>query len=107
MSIIGDWGNGKTKLIKSFFGESKNESGKKYGENYELIYIDVSTFSDNKKIIQSIDDQVNLIFRNHKIFVLATYLLHSLFYATSPFLKKLTIIYLHVDNTYYQLYPFI
>lgn len=88
-SIIGDWGIGKTKLIKNFFEKSKNEFEKKYGEYYELIYIDVSTFSDNKKIIQEIEEQINLIFRKNKILKLETDLLESLFNETSTWFKNL------------------
>lgn len=88
-SIIGDWGIGKTKLIKNFFEKSKNEFEKKYGECYELIYIDVSTFSDNKKIIQEIEEQINLIFRKNKILKLETDLLESLFNETSTWFKNL------------------
>ncbi|MGL5581689.1 MAG: AAA family ATPase [Cetobacterium sp.] len=88
-SIVGDWGIGKTKLIENFFEKSKKENGERYGQGYEVVYIDVSTFSDNKKIIYEIEDKFNLIFKKYKILKLEFELMESLFDETTTWIKNL------------------
>ena len=86
-SIIGKWGTGKTNLIENFFyGEEKDSNGKKYKDKYEMIYIDVSIYSSNQKIIEVIESELNNLFKNFGILKKTTTFMDELFAQNNNFL---------------------
>lgn len=68
-SIVGEWGIGKTKLIDNFFKGSyfNEEDGYFYRDEYEQIYLDVSSYGNNQKIIGILERELNRIFKEAKI----------------------------------------
>lgn len=68
-SIVGEWGIGKTKLIDNFFKGSyfNEENGYFYRDEYEQIYLDVSSYGNNQKIIGILERELNRIFKEAKI----------------------------------------
>lgn len=92
LSIVGDWGVGKTKLIENFFyGEyfSKKNSKKMFKEKYSMIYIDVSTFCENKKIIESLERQLQEILKDNKILGINEEFTKSFFVQEETFLGRI------------------
>lgn len=71
-SIVGEWGIGKSKLIENFFKGtySFKENGEEifYKNRYECIYVDVSSYADNKKLVEVLEKELNRIFKEIKIF---------------------------------------
>lgn len=93
-SIIGDWGIGKTVLIENFFYNiPKDNEEKNYEEKYRLIYIDVSIYADNKKIIESIEKELDSIFSEYKILNRNKNFIDELFLQENNILKN---IYLYI-----------
>ena len=70
-SIVGEWGIGKTKLIDNFFKGmyfyEENDKKCYYKDEYTQIYIDVSSYSSNQKIIEILEKELNYIFKEAKI----------------------------------------
>lgn len=70
-SIVGEWGIGKTKLIDNFFKGmyfyEENDKKCYYKDEYTQIYIDVSSYSSNQKIIEILERELNYIFKEAKI----------------------------------------
>lgn len=70
-SIVGEWGIGKTKLIDNFFKGmyfyEENDKKYYYKDEYTQIYIDVSSYSSNQKIIEILERELNYIFKEAKI----------------------------------------
>lgn len=60
-SIIGDWGIGKSVLVKNFFYKNKKE--------YELIFIDSSIYSSNEKIVATLESKILNLLKKYNIFV--------------------------------------
>ncbi|MGL5124441.1 MAG: AAA family ATPase [Fusobacteriaceae bacterium] len=60
-SITGEWGIGKSFLLKYFF---ENSDKKKYEE----IIIDISSYSTNHEILKKIDSEINKIFKKYHFF---------------------------------------
>lgn len=73
-SIIGDWGIGKTKLIENFFKGtySYEKDGIKiyYRNRYRQLYLDVSSYSSNQKIVEILEKELNNAFKEAKLFKL-------------------------------------
>lgn len=89
VSVIGDWGIGKTKLIENFFYRNLKEDLENIKNNYELIYMDVSSFSENKKIIETIEYEINKILKKYKILKLDEKLVEKLFEESNGTMKSL------------------
>ena len=60
-SIIGDWGIGKSVLVKNFFYKNKNE--------YELIFMDSSIYSSNEKVVAGLEGEIIKLLKKYNIFV--------------------------------------
>lgn len=89
-SIIGEWGIGKTKLIENFFyGDYKDSDEKKFKDKYELLYVDVSIYTNSQKIIATIENDLNLIFKNYRILKKNTSFIDELFVENNTFLKTI------------------
>lgn len=65
VAITGAWGIGKTVFLKEFF--YRDENGDNAEKKYEKIYVDVSVFTENKRIIEKIERDLNNIFEKHGI----------------------------------------
>lgn len=89
ISIIGDWGIGKSKLIENFFHAEKDKENKKYSDKYESIIIDVSSYSENKKIISVIQEELVKILMKHKIFKININFVEKVFVENNDFLKSI------------------
>lgn len=89
-SIIGEWGIGKTKLIENFFyGNYKDSDEKEFKNKYELLYIDASIYTNSQKIIEAIESDLNLIFKNYGILKKNTSFIDELFIENNTFLKTI------------------
>lgn len=70
-SIVGEWGIGKTKLIDNFFKGmyfyEENDKKCYYKDEYTQVYMDVSSYSSNQKIIEILERELNYIFKEAKI----------------------------------------
>lgn len=93
-SIVGDWGIGKSKLIENFFYKEVNEKNIKYSSKYDLIYIDVAAYSDNKKIVDIIQNKLMIILKEQKILKIDIKLIEKVFFETQNFLSSLKQIFL-------------
>ncbi|MGL6099836.1 MAG: P-loop NTPase fold protein [Fusobacteriaceae bacterium] len=91
-SIVGSWGIGKTKLIENFF------YGDSLKRNYELLYIDASIYSDNEKIVESIEKSLDLLFRKYKIFKKNKSFINELFIQNSSILKSIYLSIFHKES---------
>lgn len=86
-SIVGEWGIGKTNLIDNFFsGEEVDSNGKKYKEKYEMLYIDASIYSSNQKIVETIESELNNLFKSAGILKKTTSFIDELFAQNNSFL---------------------
>lgn len=90
-SIVGDWGIGKTVLIENFFYGSyiSKKTNKYYKENYKLLYIDISIYSDNQKIIEKIENELDVIFNENRILKNRKSFRDELFLKNNNFLKEI------------------
>lgn len=87
-SVIGEWGIGKTKLIENFFyGDYKDSNGKLYKNKYEFIYIDVSIYSENEKIIETLQYRIGKLLRKYNFLKLEGRFIKNLFLENETFLK--------------------
>ncbi|MCI6153393.1 MAG: hypothetical protein MR673_09785 [Fusobacterium perfoetens] len=87
-SVIGEWGIGKTKLIENFFnGNYKDSNGKLYKNKYEFIYIDVSIYSENEKIIETLQYRIGKLLRKYNFLKLEGRFIKNLFLENETFLK--------------------
>lgn len=71
-SIVGDWGIGKSKLIENFFKGTYNyideDDRQIYFKNqYKHIYLDVSSYSNNQKVLEVLEDELNKSLQEVKI----------------------------------------
>ena len=98
ISIIGDWGIGKSKLIENFFHAEKDKENKKYSDKYESIIIDVSSYSENKKIISVIQEELVKILMKHKIFKININFVEKVFVENNDFLKSIKNIFFCKDS---------
>lgn len=98
ISIIGDWGIGKSKLIENFFHAEKDKNDKKYSDKYESIIIDVSSYSENKKIISVIQEELVKILTKHKIFKININFVEKVFVENNDFLKSIKNIFFCRDS---------
>ncbi|MGL4801615.1 MAG: P-loop NTPase fold protein [Cetobacterium sp.] len=98
ISIIGDWGIGKSKLIENFFHTEKDKNDKKYSDKYESIIIDVSSYSENKKIISVIQEELVKILTKHKIFKININFVEKVFVENNDFLKSIKNIFFCKDS---------
>lgn len=73
IAITGAWGIGKTVFLNDFFYRDENAE-----KRYEKIYIDVSVFTENKRIIEKIERELNDIFEKHGILKIKDKLLNGL-----------------------------
>lgn len=86
-SIIGEWGIGKTNFIYNFFyGEEEDSKGKKYKEKYEMLYVDASIYSTNQKIVETIESELNNLFKSAGILKKTTSFIDELFAQNNSFL---------------------
>lgn len=92
-SIVGHWGIGKTKLIENFFKGiySFDENGIKifYKDKYECIYLDASSYTDNKRLIEILEKELNQIFKKSKIFKLDKNISNEFFNISNNFIGLL------------------
>lgn len=84
-SIIGDWGIGKTVLIKNFFYNSKYS----FKNEYELIYIDSSIYSNNKNIIEKLQNEIDVLLEKYNIMKNKNTFTEEIFLETNTFIKNL------------------
>lgn len=84
-SIIGDWGIGKTVLIKNFFYNSDYS----FKNEYELIYIDSSIYSNNKNIIEKLQNEIDLLLEKYNIMKNKNTFTEEIFLETNTFIKNL------------------
>ncbi|MGL5901987.1 MAG: P-loop NTPase fold protein, partial [Cetobacterium sp.] len=71
-SIVGDWGIGKSKLIENFFKGKYSyiDQNKKviyFKDKYKHIYLDVSSYSNNQKILEVLEKELNITLKEAKI----------------------------------------
>ena len=102
LSIVGDWGIGKTKIIENFFyGEYflGKDSEKPFRESYSMIYIDTSTFCENKKIIENLENQLQKILKNNKIMGISEEFTRKFFIQLETFIGK-------IYNLFFEDYDF-
>ncbi|MDP0506941.1 MAG: hypothetical protein Q7K47_06850 [Fusobacterium sp. JB019] len=76
VAITGAWGIGKTVFLNEFFYRAEN--GDNAEKKYEKIYIDVSIFTENKRIIEKIERDLNNIFEKYGILKIKDKLLTGL-----------------------------
>lgn len=91
-SVIGKWGIGKTKLIENFFEkecEIEEGKGKFYKDKYEYIYIDSSIYSENQKIIETLEKELLKKFKKYKVLKLKNNFIKKIFLQNETILKVL------------------
>lgn len=91
-SIVGKWGIGKTKLIENFFEkecEIEEGKGKFYKDKYEYIYIDSSIYSENQKIIETLEKELLKKFKKYKVLKLKNSFIKNVFLQNETILKIL------------------
>lgn len=98
ISIIGDWGIGKSKLIENFFHTEKDKNGKKYSDKYESIIIDVSSYSENKKIVNVIQNELIRILKKYRILKLNIDFVEKVFVDNSDFFKSIKNIFFYKES---------
>lgn len=98
LSIIGDWGIGKSKLIENFFYTEKDKNGKKYSDKYESIIIDVSSYSENKKIVSVIQNELIRILKKYRILKLNIDFVEKVFVDNSDFFKNIKNIFFYKES---------
>ena len=81
-SIIGEWGIGKTVLINSFFNHAS------YKNKYERIYIDASIYSNNQKIIETLENELDLLFKKYGILRINNSFIDTIFLQNNNFFKS-------------------
>ncbi|WP_027129315.1 hypothetical protein [Fusobacterium perfoetens] len=87
-AIIGEWGIGKTKLIENFFnGNYKDFNEILYKNKYEFIYIDVSIYSENEKIIETLQNRIGKLLKKYNFLRLEGRFIKNLFLENETFLK--------------------
>ncbi|MGX6592745.1 hypothetical protein [Cetobacterium ceti] len=84
-SIIGDWGIGKTVLIKNFFYNSDYS----FKNEYELIYIDSSIYSNNKNIIEKLQNEIDVLLEKYNIMKNKNTFTEEIFLEINTFIKNL------------------
>lgn len=98
-SIVGEWGIGKTKLVKNFFyGSYCDGEGNKYRENYEVIFIDASIYSKNEKIIEKLETELGEILSKYKILKSNKSFISELFMDNINFFIKIYTKFLNTDS---------
>lgn len=100
ISIIGDWGIGKTKLIENFFLKEQVIDNKIYnfGEKYEYIYIDASSYCEVEKIIRTINNKINKILKQNKILKINKEYIDKLFLETDGLIKSIKYAFFSTDD---------
>ena len=91
-SIVGKWGIGKTKLIENFFEkecEIEEGKGKFYKDKYEYIYIDSSIYSENQKMIETLEKELLKKFKKYKVLKLKNSFIKNVFLQNETILKIL------------------
>lgn len=89
-SITGEWGIGKTKLIENFFEkECKETENKYYKDKYEYIYIDSSMYSENEKIIETLEEELTKKFKKYKVLKFKNSFVKNVFLQNETILKVL------------------
>lgn len=87
-SITGKWGIGKTKLIENFFkGSYYGNDTNKYSDKYEFIYIDTSIYSENEKIVVSLQKELGNLLKKYGFLDLKGNFIKNLFLESDSFLK--------------------
>lgn len=90
-SIVGEWGIGKTKLITNFFkGEyfyKENNQKYYYKNKYTHIYIDASAYTNNQKIIEVLEDELNEVFKKNRIFKIGRNISRELFTSSNEYIN--------------------
>lgn len=87
-SIIGKWGIGKTKLIENFFkGNYCFDNTNKYSDKYEFIYIDTSIYSENEKIVASLQKELGTLLKKYGFLDLKGNFIKNLFLESENFIK--------------------
>lgn len=87
-SIIGKWGIGKTKLIENFFkGNYCFDDTNKYSDKYEFIYIDTSIYSENEKIVASLQKELGTLLKKYGFLDLKGNFIKNLFLESENFIK--------------------
>lgn len=87
-SITGKWGIGKTKLIENFFkGSYYSNDTNKYSDKYEFIYIDTSIYSENEKIVVSLQKELGNLLKKYGFLDLKGNFIKNLFLESDSFLK--------------------
>ncbi|MEG2250460.1 MAG: P-loop NTPase fold protein [Cetobacterium sp.] len=92
ISIVGNWGVGKTFFINEFLNDKNNK------DCYEKIYIDVSLFSEDKDLINNINNQLNNILSKNNILINKNNIFDALFYQPESWLKTLYLCLIKSDN---------
>lgn len=80
-SIIGDWGIGKSILVKNFFFRNKKD--------YELIFIDSSIYSSNEKIVETLEDEIRKLLKKYNIFVKNKNIEEEIFIQSNNFISTI------------------
>ena len=86
-SIIGDWGIGKSVLVKNFFYKNKKE--------YELIFIDSSIYSSNEKMVAVLEDEIIKLLKKYNIFIRNKNIEEEIFIQSNNMIEK-------IYNFFYQ-----
>lgn len=98
-SIVGEWGVGKTKLVKNFFyGSYYSDEGNKYRDKYEIIFIDASIYSKNEKIIEKLEIELGEILSKYKIMKSNKSFISELFMDNINFFIKIYTKFLNTDS---------
>lgn len=96
ISLVGDWGIGKSYFIKYFFQRKLNS----YGESiYETIIIDVASYSTNNEILKKINLELGKIFKKNKIFIFKIDVFKEIIIENNIFDKIKNIIFDLIDET--------
>lgn len=98
-SIVGEWGIGKTRLVKNFFyGSYNSNEGNKYRDKYEVIFIDASIYSKNEKIIEKLETELGEILSKYKILKSNKSFISELFMDNINFFIKIYTKFLNTDS---------